>query len=272
MVITSNEALRVCAWRGCQSIMNAQQYNDEMEGLLREWKAAADTKGTPFISDGVMNPEKWFAQADRPLFLLKEAYGGERDWDLARDHIMRDSQDGKLPKIWQRISLWAYGVLTGKYRLPGTYLPGDQEFQRFGNRFLQGIAAVNLKKYCGQKTSDKDEIMRYAVKDREFLRRQIALCDPTVIVCGNTGDALAQLYDFGKAEQRNEEYFYHFTLNGHEVLVLDYYHPANHYPEIMNYFALMSVFQHAKMDQHLRFCEEIGKQKEQARRDPAQES
>ena len=73
--------------------------------------------------------------------------------------------------------------------------------------------------------------------------------------------ALANLFDFGKTEHGNTEYYYHFDLNGHEVLVIDYYHPANHFPEIMNYFTLTSIYGLAKADQYRRFCDDIQKQR-----------
>ena len=74
---------------GQNSSVTVQQYTDEIKQLFHEWKAAVDTKGTPFITDGVMDPEKWFAQAERPLFLMKEAYGGEEDWDLFSADVPR---------------------------------------------------------------------------------------------------------------------------------------------------------------------------------------
>lgn len=41
--------------------------------------------------------------------------------------------------------------------------------------------------------------------------------------------------------------------------MIDYYHPANQFPLIMNYYTLMSVYDHAKKDQYLRFHNEIEK-------------
>ena len=237
---------------GHNSSVTVQQYTEGIKELFRKWKAAVNTEGTPFITDGVMDPEKWFAQAERPLFLLKEAYGGDDDWDLAAEYIS-DSLTGKpLPPIWRRISRWAYGMLTKEYKLSGKYHPDAAEFHVRGNPYLRGIAAINIKKYFGKNTSDYKEIEEYAVKDAEYLREQIKLCDPTVIVCGYTATALDWLFDFGRVERRNPEWYYHFELNGHEVLVIDYYHPSNHYPELMNYFTLMMIYDHAKADQYLR--------------------
>lgn len=37
--------------------------------------------------------------------------------------------------------------------------------------------------------------------------------------------------------------YYTMELNGHKVLVLDYWHPANQFPEQMNYYGLAAVYQ-----------------------------
>ena len=44
-------------------------------------------------------------------------------------------------------------------------------------------------------------------------------------------------------ETYNENLYYTMELNGHKVLVLDYWHPANQFPEQMNYYGLAAVYQ-----------------------------
>ena len=136
---------------GMRSTLTAEHYREEIGILFKEWKAKADTQGTPFVTDGVMDPEKWFHQATRPLFLLKEAYGEESDWDLATDHVLLDRPITKDYKMWKRVSLWSAGMLSSDYKLPHRYNPGDAEYTEFGNNHLHQIAVVNIKKYCGKK-------------------------------------------------------------------------------------------------------------------------
>ena len=77
--------------------------------------------------------------------------------------------------------------------------PDDPELARFGNEYLHRIAVINLKKYNGKKSSDRNEIMEYANREKKFIQQQIELCDPTVIVCCSTAYALDQLMNFGIA-------------------------------------------------------------------------
>ena len=40
----------------------------------------------------------------------------------------------------------------------------------------------------------------------------------------------------------NENLYYTIRLSQRDVLVLDYWYPANQYPDIMNYYRLMAVY------------------------------
>ena len=46
----------------------------------------------------------------------------------------------------------------------------------------------------------------------------------------------------------NENWFYKTRLNDHDVIVLDYYHPANQYPDLLNYYGLLGIYQQALKD------------------------
>ena len=89
--------------------------------------------------------------------------------------------------------------------------------------------------------------------DNAFIRRGDApyLWLSTVGPCAVSQDALAvqqlrrTIFDRPVRQERNENLFYHVSLNGHDVLVLDYWHPANQYPDIMNYYGLMGIYQQA---------------------------
>ena len=104
---------------------------------------------------------------------------------------------------------------------------------------------IDVKKSGGEKASDMDEIRAYAAFDKNNLRKQLELCNPTIIICGYTGSALEIIIEKEFRNPRNNHLFYPITLNGHDVLVLDYWHPANQYPDIMNYYGLMGIYQQA---------------------------
>lgn len=218
--------------------MALHNYQQEISKLFAAWRNSISEE-TVFISDGVTDPAEWFSQPVRPLFLLKEAYGGKKDWNLI-DYIL---SDGKATRIWRRISLWTKGIFCTSCDSVDAFHPYAEDIQSFGNVWLHKIAVVNIKKYNGEKQSSYDEIAAYAEKDKTFLRREIELCDPTIIICGYTSHPLSVILEQDFRATRNDNLFYHAEINGHDVLVLDYWHPANQYPDIMNYYSLMSIYQ-----------------------------
>ena len=93
----------------------AEAYRREVEMLFRTWKEKNPLDGMDhqhgiFIRDGVVCPERWFSQTVRPLFLLKEAYHGDGDWDLIADHLLTEGKIGRHT-IWKRISQWTRGLM-----------------------------------------------------------------------------------------------------------------------------------------------------------------
>lgn len=225
-----------------------ERYRLNIEALFQGWKMKIPFNGIDhnkhvFIWDGVVCPEKWFSQKVRPMFLLKEAYHGTGDWDLIQDHLLTDGKIGKHI-TWKRVSQWTHGLL----HTSNTYLcpfVDEGTMHYFGNEQLHQIAVVNVKKSNGAKGSKKNNILRYAEYDRAELRREIELIDPTVIVCGYTISSLHVIMGCDMKDSQNPNLYYFIRLNGHDVIVLDYYHPSNHYPDIMNYYGLMGIYQQA---------------------------
>ncbi len=201
-----------------------------------------DHRNGVFVGDGVVCPSVWFSRDVRPLYLLKEAHGGAADWDLCKDLLLGD---GLCSKLWRRVSLWTKGLLSTTRETIPPYVQEDVSVGCYGNAYLKQIAVVNVKKSHGRETSDMEEIRGYAAFDGAMLKKQLELCDPTVIVCGYTASVLDVLFGKSVREESNPNLGYRISLNGHDVLVLDYWHPANHYPDIMNYYGLMGVYQQA---------------------------
>ena len=109
---------------------------------------------------------------------------------------------------------------------------------------------MNVKKTDTQSSvSDMEDIKRFAFRDREFLLRQMKAIDPTVIVCGYTVSFLNIILhnteDRGIKDYAapNENWYYFATIDEKKIPVLDYYHPSNHYPDLLNYYGLMHIYQ-----------------------------
>lgn len=225
--------------------MTADAYRNEIQELFTRWKNKTEHEDIfhqkhVFITDGVVCPERWFGQEIRPLFLLKEAYNGTADWSLIDDHLLRENK--KMSHVWSTVCRWTEGLLNTTTTAIPDFQPKSR-YQKYGNETLKRIAVVNVKKSCGKSSSKMDEINRYASYDKEELRRELELCDPTIIVCGYTISSLSIILQNDIKKTPNDNWFYWVELNQHPVLVLDYYHPANQYPDLMNYYGLMHIYQ-----------------------------
>lgn len=225
--------------------MTADAYKQEIYKLFSEWKIKTEPedichRDKVFISDGVVCPEQWFKQKIRPLFLLKEAYDGTSDWSLVSDHLLLKNR--KMSHLWLNVCRWTEGLMN----TTSTEIPEFQAelgYQNYGNETLKQIAVVNVKKSDGKCSSKMEEINRYAECDQDELQKELELCDPTIIVCGYTISSLNIILQKNIKKVYNDHWFYWIELNDHPVLVIDYYHPANYYPDLLNYYGLMNIYQ-----------------------------
>ena len=225
-----------------------KEYLEERPKLLAEWKAKGtvyadgeNDKANVFITDGIADPDKWFSQEIRPLFILKEAYGGEEDWDEIEWFITGGHKQGKINnKTWRCISDWTAYIMThkkwvwtdGGLRSPeyiGT--PNDLPKDEWGNQYLNNIALINIKKYGGQSRSSDADLKKHAETHFEDIYRQIESMHPTHIICGHTAWLLDIVWEkkFGKPirEERNSTWVYIVPNLTPEVKMLDYWHPSS---------------------------------------------
>ncbi len=204
-----------------------------------------DHKNDGFISDGIVNSSIWNdSNHKKILFVLKEAYGKGDDWNLALALLKEHWTD----RLWGRIARWTYGLQhtdnnhIEKYR---KNLSSDEH-----NMALEQIAIMNLKKSKGKSQSDYGTINAYAKFDKEELRKEFELIDADIVVCGYTFYALYNLvYENDELKKYNDNCYYFLDLGGRKRLFLSYYHPANRWPDLINYYGLVGIYQQALIEQ-----------------------
>jgi len=206
--------------------------------LFTLWKTKYPDK--IFVKDGIVNLNKWNVQETRPLFLLKEAYGGIKSWNLINDCILSNT-DKQIDNTWKRVTQWTYGIMnTTEATAP--FFDEDSIPKNFANNYLQNIAVVNVKKIAGEPTSDWGKLEEAVDNDKDFLKKEIELIAPTVIVCGYTIKFFEKIFDIKIKKSKNKNLYYLAEINGKTVIVIDYYHPGNRYPDIMNYYAITNIY------------------------------
>ena len=209
------------------------------QALLKKWRARPRHATETFISDGPIDPNRWKKVDRRVLFLAKEAYGergpGET-WDLPE--LIREEWKGPKHKLWWTMGYWAYGI----QRLTDGPIPSspmDGECWEEVTEALLASAVVNVKKSSGRSSSDDDDLRKYVVEDGDLLKQQVACLNPHVLVCCNTWHLVRE--DLWPHAKRVSELVH--SMDG--MLVLDFWHPANHYPNVMNYYTALALLHQA---------------------------
>lgn len=228
--------------------------SQQIDALMGQWNATHKERGTKcFISDGAVNAAAYEAASPRICFFLKEAYSKDSDSDWSLTEWL---SGGAMTRMWGAVAEWTYGLS----RTTALYIPKRPQLSHEEKTtLLRSIAVVNVKKSGGVSASDYTDLLEHAIEDRFFLRCELDILQPKVIVCGNNSSLLRLLYGAslsnGKVGQDGDISYSFMHQNGYafaeEKIILDFYHPANQYPAIMNYYTICSLYQQALKEKDL---------------------
>lgn len=220
-----------------------EKQKDIIKLFTDEWIKKDIHKGYVFNYDGIVNDSYWNEENNkRIMFFLKEAHQGNR----SREEYGKDVFDlvgwlnGTVYKMWKKVAIWVAAV-------ENTTVSSIEEFdeakiEQCEQDLIRKISVVNIKKSNGKTNSNWEELVRYANEDKELIRREIEMINPRIIICGNNSSLLNTIFE--NALDMQELYKHHYTIyKGY--IILDYYHPACHYPNFVNYYAVASLYQQA---------------------------
>ena len=219
-----------------------EKYNSEYGSFMKEWArevrewANVSKEQSVFFLDGIFDPDTWFSNEVRPLFVLKEV-NNANDCEVTDDRIIKfvsvdggDPWDGKT-KMWGRFGIMAATVLRAydSHTKPdfdkikeemGTVCDGEDNHKKICRR----TAVINLKKLEGGGSTDSAKSRStlcfecHAIRFREKLEKQIEYIRPTVIICCGKDSVINAL------KHKSDEKF--LKLKGSEIPIINTYHPA----------------------------------------------
>lgn len=180
--------------------------------LFERWKG--HRRG--FLRDGA--GREFHCEPVRVVYLLKEAVGNidaeEAAWDL-RDFI----DDGGRRWTWNNIARWTAFVLDGAPWSSVTDMPLQKRAP-----LIRRIAGLNLKKVPGASVSDMGVIHRFAMEDTRWLREQLSLYKPHLIVACGTFWVAERLLGYSKENRvKLDDGACHFSEEW--GVLLDFWHP-----------------------------------------------
>lgn len=190
--------------------------------LFQYWKA---TQGySSFISDGVFDEALWEQQSVKVTFVLKEANWENGNIDLCR--WLLEEHKGSYWKTWNNIARWAKALLDGG-EYPRQVSKADK------TDWLSRVSFLNLKKAGGGRRADGKVLREYAVRDASYIREQLSLYAPDIIICCGWWIVADILYQnilpkdtLTPWEKTSHGFDYFRTrLGDKEIPVVSFYHP-----------------------------------------------
>ncbi len=190
------------------------------EALMDVWEKDAEGKINIFIRDGIVCDAEY--EEPHILFVMRDMNTGTK-CDLREE--LRTTGSGW--KTWNNAARWISALLTGNECYP-------YEIDRRNE--MRKIAVLNLKKEAGGPRANKENLRTAAEQHKEFIVREIELCDPEIIICGGFGNAgilkdcvfkeKAGEWQKIQAEKFNSVWWYYYaSINGKPVPVISFCHP-----------------------------------------------
>lgn len=185
----------------------------EESKLFDEWK----TKHKEFVPDGLVNVNSYVFARPKITVILKEV-NAKNSLDLM--NFLRKGAEGG--KTWNNTSRWVANILYGKNYDKVDYI-GEKERKKY----LAPISVINLKKTHGGGTAHNSEIDKFAKTDKEFIKKQLEIYHPDIIICGGTGDIFIQdILDLNTSDWTYVSDYFSYLIYKNKIIVRTY-HPGS---------------------------------------------
>jgi hypothetical protein len=206
-----------------RSSLDAGELRRAEASLFARWRRRYRQNDKTFLPDGAM--PCFVGERFRLLFVLKEGNdpdGGFVDGGGDLRAAWKWGHDRR--HTWRRLAAWAALILDGVETVPSKDVTGT---------VLRRIACINLKKTPGHAAADPRQIHLAARNDASFIREQIGLYMPSLVICCGKPVFSALQHDvygvvdrdrFCFEDEDGDDQFF-FRLSG-GAPVMDFWHPA----------------------------------------------
>lgn len=223
--------------------------------LFQKWRSE---QGYPnFMADGLFDEETWNKQNIKILFVLKEANWPDGDLDLCA-YLLSEPEHSGYWKTWNNIVRWTQAIRTGG-DYPETITKADK------TACLKTITALNIKKVGGGARAKDEEIRDYGKRDARFVKAQIELYQPDIIICcgrgtGKNADILYNYVYVGQVSKwqnpiMNHNYFICTLDTGKEIPIVSFRHPqiiGGHIAYAKSYANMLEIAEGLRRRGHLK--------------------
>lgn len=194
-----------------------QDNNGALNDFLEEWcESYAEEERSRFNRDGIVDEDCYLRQTHRILYVCPEPNGGKNGQYVGCDlrEILRCRCSG-MP-FDKNLIRWTRVLLDGETEF---FDPCSDD-----SWHVRRVAVINLKKLCGGGIADRPAIEKHAWESREFIRRQVGIIAPTLVV--TCGDPANKFYRQIVFDDRLLEVPARSVWEYKGVRVLPAYHPS----------------------------------------------
>lgn len=192
------------------------------EKLLDKWERELVSKNLAFVRDGVICLDDWGQAKIKILFVLRDTNQKKEGRDRSRDIVkeiakaINDSKSGWWRRnVLRRVGRWAFGLISYEDRVPSF-----RDAKRAEKQAISSVAYVNLKKSPGGARVSKKILDSHVEQYTFFIKKQIELIGPNVVVLGGTYDQIKK-YIFPDLRLVCERVYV-----SNDIVFIDSYHPA----------------------------------------------
>ena len=198
--------------------------HEQENKLFKEWSDYLHAHEQLFIADGIVNEEEWKMSSRKVVFLLRETNSENYEWD--ERVYLRDYPKASPNSTVKFLSQWVPAVLLEGEAPSWEWVYEFTRSRLAQTALLHRICWVNVKKTPGGSFVDEKAFKAYwrQGENQQFLRRQLDLYNPDIIVCCGTCWNYVEAYaDAGLVPLKNEDGLEYY-LHG-KRLVINFYHP-----------------------------------------------
>lgn len=159
---------------------------ETVEELFERWKTegAVGKSFNVFCKDGIVDEFQFDKR--RILFVLKDVHLGEQSrafYEQQGEIDMRTEVCGiGEGRTWNPVALWAKALIDDDVKPFAAISAELSDKQQLRDIYLKKIAFLNLKKEAGDASVSNQCVRHYAKADAVFLRQQIKIINPDIII------------------------------------------------------------------------------------------
>lgn len=204
---------------------------EQLDELFGEWRHHHSGEG--FCPDGIVDEDRWDNAEIKVLFVAKET--NCYDGDLRK--LIREAPHG-----WKVAGTWAHAL-----QFAGSK-PAYAEAAKMENigAAILSSAILNIKKQTGGRVADMERILAAGKRDEAFIRREIAIIKPQVVVCCGTFAVLRKIFPELSRLQPIDPDGKCYSWSG--SIWINFCHFGARFRHDMMYYTLQSLFARAARD------------------------